>query len=77
MIAVPVESEIRTAATVAPVVRQISLNGTGFLVNFSYDAALVSRVKSVRGARWNPDRKVWSVPFDASEALQNSFSDFS
>lgn len=35
---------------------------TAFEVEIPYTKALVERIKSIRGARWNPERKIWTVP---------------
>ena len=32
------------------------------IVSFSYDLQLVSKVKTIEGRKWHPDKKYWSFP---------------
>lgn len=39
------------------------------VIIFSYSPDRISKVKSINGHKWNPDKKIWSVPF-SSENLE-------
>ncbi|NRA93516.1 MAG: site-specific integrase [Psychroserpens sp.] len=45
------------------------------LVGFKYDDALVKLVKRIPGRTWNPEEKLWSIPFseDSLKALKSTF----
>jgi len=43
------------------IVQQNKTDNT-YEIKFPYNEELINRVKLVPGRRWNPDRKVWSVP---------------
>lgn len=47
----------------------LTREGDRIALRFPYDAGLVAAVKGVPGRRWDPDRKVWTVPADAAEPL--------
>ena len=55
---------------------KISLQGKAIIVTFPYSPETVAKVKSVKGAKWNPDGKFWQFPFSAAADLITSFSDF-
>ena len=40
-----------------------------FVVAFPYDEQILSGIKSVKGARWNPEGKLWNVPLESFEEL--------
>lgn len=42
----------------------------GYMVNFPYDADVVSKVKSIDGAKWNQSSKTWSIPYRQGDALK-------
>lgn len=33
------------------------------VVTFSYDPKFVTKVKSIEGRKWHPDKKYWSFPY--------------
>lgn len=39
-------------------------NENVYEIKFNYDPVLVDLVKQVAGRRWNPDKKIWTVPRD-------------
>lgn len=49
--------------------RHISSGIRDFVVAFPYDEQILSAIKSIRGARWNPEGKVWNVPAESFEEL--------
>jgi SNF2 family DNA or RNA helicase len=55
---------------------KISLQGKAIIVTFPYSPETVAKVKSVKGAKWNPDGKFWQFPFSSAADLMTSFSDF-
>lgn len=55
---------------------KISLQGKAIIVTFPYSPETVAKVKSIKGAKWNPDGKFWQFPFSAAADLMTSFSDF-
>lgn len=42
-------------------------------ISFKYDPAVIYHVKNVAGRRWNPDRKIWTIPKDKLGFLLNEF----
>ena len=40
-----------------------------FVIEFKYDALLVSEVRKLSGARWNKEAKFWSVPLTGAKGL--------
>lgn len=45
------------------------------LVSFSYDPKCVTKVKSIEGHRWHPDKKYWSFPY-SKDILKKILSAF-
>jgi len=41
----------------------ISKTGNTLVVRFDYSPVRVTKVKSIKGYKWNPDKKIWTVPF--------------
>ena len=75
---VPVKPEKLTGKDDAKRLRQemsgikkchISSGIRDFVVGFPYDEQILSAIKSVKGARWNPEGKVWNVPLESFEEL--------
>ena len=48
--------------TSASSVRICKDSSGGITVSFPYDPSTIEKIKSVKGYRWHPDRKLWSVP---------------
>lgn len=42
---------------------KISKSSTLLVVSFDYSPERINKIKSISGYKWNPDRKVWTVPF--------------
>lgn len=42
-------------------------------VRFKYDPEYVERIRTIPGRKWNPDKKVWTVPINALPALLDRF----
>ena len=55
---------------------KISLQGKAIIVTFPYSPEAVAKVKSIKGAKWNPEGKFWQFPFSSAADLMTSFSDF-
>ena len=55
---------------------KISLQGKAIIVTFPYSPETVAKVKSVKGAKWNPDGKFWQFPFSSAADLVTAFPDF-
>jgi len=49
----------RVSAGRKTAVRTVVISGGDFILRFPYDPAVVSAVKSIPGARWNPSDKFW------------------
>lgn len=57
---------------------QLLLGEKELIAIFPYDKALVEQVKKVRGAKWDPNARVWRVPVDQKDsalavALENGW----
>ena len=48
---------------------KISLQGKAIIVTFPYSPETVAKVKSVKGAKWNPDGKFWQFPFSSAAEI--------
>lgn len=55
---------------------QIARKGQKLILTFAYDPALVAKVKSISGARWNPDDKYWHLPASQLQPCLEAFPDF-
>ncbi|NFA98003.1 HD domain-containing protein [Clostridium botulinum] len=44
-------------------------------VSFDYDADIVSKVKTIRGRKYNPNSKSWDMPLQAIHKLKELFND--
>ena len=54
---------------------KISGNGDSISVKFPYNEEYISKIKQIRGHRWHPNEKVWTVPISEFESLLSIFKD--
>lgn len=52
-------------------------NGNLYEVSFKYDKNIIYHVKNVSGRRWNPDRKIWTIPKERLGFLLHEFKNTS
>ena len=52
-------------------------NGNLYEVSFKYDKNIIYHVKNVSGRRWNPDRKIWTIPKERLGFLLQEFKNTS
>jgi len=52
---------------------QVTTHADGLHVRFPYSAALVERIKQVRDAAWDKERRVWVVPTAQADSLMEEF----
>lgn len=50
-------------------IRAIDWDANHYVVRFTYDPAIITAIRGVRGARWNRDDKVWTVPASSRDLL--------
>lgn len=50
------------ATKTVPVAR-LSTDGMSIVLEFPYDAALIERVKAIKGRRYHPENRTWTVPY--------------
>jgi len=48
-------------------------NNDVYEISFKYDPNVVYHIKNVPGRRWNPDRKIWTIPKDKLGFLLSQF----
>ncbi len=53
---------------------KISKDKDSITIKFPYNLAYIEKIKEIRGHRWNPDKKYWSVPLSELENLVSAFS---
>ena len=51
------------------VVISLLREGARVRLDFEYSPARVAAVKAIRGARYHPDDKSWTIPFDAVDTI--------
>jgi len=56
---------------------QVTTHADGLHVWFPYSAALVERIKQVRDASWDKERRVWVVPVQEADRLMEGFPEAS
>ena len=52
---------------------RIERNENSIIVKFPYNPDHIARIKTVKGYRWHPDGKYWSVPYSELESLLSVF----
>ncbi len=51
----------------------IELEGSTRYLSFAFNRWLIDEIKAMKGARWHPERKQWSVPFHERNEFQLNF----
>lgn len=50
--------------------RYLEAGSTALLIRTPYSRRLISKIREIEGARWDPDRKLWAVPYRSLEDLR-------
>jgi len=52
---------------------RIEGDGENIIVKFPYNPDYIEKIKTVKGYKWNPDRKYWSAPYSQLKNLLSAF----
>jgi len=52
---------------------RIEREGNGIIVKFPYNPDYIAKIKTVKGYRWHPDKKCWSIPYSELRNLLSAF----
>lgn len=53
---------------------RIERDNEGITVKFPFNSGYIAKVKTVRGYKWHPEKKYWSIPYSEFEELLFAFS---
>lgn len=53
--------------------RYLTVGSTGLLIHTPYSRTLVSMIRDIPGARWDSERRLWTVPYRSYEDLYSSW----